>query len=97
MSKHTRLRALGLSHVVLATLAASVTCSSSAQPTFFSPRVWVYSLVATDYDGHLLLPYFLHHYRSLGIDDSQFHFDLLHDPEEPDLGLAVSCLPLLGT
>ena len=92
MSQNRQLRALEL---VPAILAASAICSSSAQRTSFSPRVWVYSLVATDYDGHVLLPYFLQHYRSLGIVDSQFHFDLLHDPKEPDVGLAVSCLPSL--
>ena len=53
------------------------------------PRVWLYSLVATDYDGHRLLEHFLDHYRELGVLDQQMHFDLLHDPQEPDYGLEV--------
>ena len=55
-------------------------------------KIWVYSLVGTDYDGHMMLPHFLAHYGSLGVPHSQFHFDLLHDTEEDDTGLKV-CLP----
>jgi hypothetical protein len=53
------------------------------------PRVWVYSLVGTDYNGHIMLLHFLAHYRAMGVPDEQFHFDLLHDPAEPDTGLKV--------
>lgn len=55
-------------------------------------KTWVYSLVGTDYDGYKMLP----HYRSMGIPDEQFHFDILHDPSEPDLGVKASCLLLLS-
>lgn len=53
------------------------------------PKIWVYSLVGTDYDGHMMLPHFLEHYGSLGVPYSQFKFDLLHDIEESDSGLKV--------
>ena len=53
------------------------------------PQIWVYSLVAVDYGGSRLLGHFLQHYGSLGIADSQFHFDMLHDPDEPEGGLQV--------
>ena len=62
-----------------------------------SSKIWVYSLVGTDYDGYKMLPYFLEHYRSMGIPDEQFHFDLLHDPSEPDHGIKVNYLPSLFT
>lgn len=54
------------------------------------PRFWVYSLVGTDYNGHRMLPYFLQHYEGLGVARDSFHFDLLHDPAEPNDGLKVS-------
>lgn len=81
--------------VLLATL---YTCSSRAESpaaAAAAPRVWLYSLVATDYDGHLLLEHFLNHYRDLGISDEQMHFDLLHDPQELDYGLQVTSKHLL--
>lgn len=52
-------------------------------------RFWVYSLVGTDYDGYKMLPHFLEHYSGMGVPHENFHFDLLHDPEEPDIGLKV--------
>ena len=54
-----------------------------------SSKIWVYSLVGTDYDGYKMLPHFLDHYRSMGISDEHFHFDLLHDPSEPNDGVKV--------
>ena len=60
-------------------------------------KVWVYSLVGTDYDGYKMLPHFLDHYRSMGVPNEQFHFDLLHDPSEPDHGVKASCLHLVDT
>jgi hypothetical protein len=54
------------------------------------PNVWVYSLVATDYDAYKMLPHFLKHYHSLGVPHSNFQFDLLHDPTEPETGLKAS-------
>ena len=55
-------------------------------------KIWVYSLVGTDYDGYMMLSHFLAHYGSLGVPQSQFRFDLLHDTEEDDTGLKVYLL-----
>jgi len=58
-------------------------------------NVWVYTLVGTDYDGYKMLPHFLAHYSSMGVPISNFHFDLLHDPAESDMGLQAA-LSFLG-
>ena len=44
-------------------LTAAVVKGSSAGLEMISQisRVWVYSLVATDYNGHMLLPHFDHY------------------------------------
>ena len=55
-----------------------------------SGNVWVYSLVGTDYDGYKMLPYFHKHYSEMGVPLENFHFDVLHDPVEPDDGLKAS-------
>lgn len=79
-----------LSTVFLFCIARS--CMAAATPGTMgpkSPKIWVYSLVAVDYGGSRLLGHFLQHYGSLGIADDQFHFDMLHDPDEPEGGLQV--------
>lgn len=85
--------------LLLCGLCACVSGRSIAEsPTLeeaSNSKVWVYSLVGTNYDGYKMLPFFLQHYRGLGIPDSQFHFDVLHDPDEPEHGLNVSLLPRL--
>ena len=68
-------------------LSASVLLAVPATPQF-----WVYSLVGTNYDGYRMLPHFLDHYRNMGVADDHFHFDLLHDPAEPDVGIKVVAL-----
>jgi len=81
-----------LSLLILALITTSSTFGVLADDSWEpqpAPRVWVYSLVGTDYDGHIMLPHFLAHYRALGVPDEQFHFDLLHDPVELDTGLQV--------
>ena len=72
--------------ILLQSLASHLRASAFGQK---EPQFWAYSLVATDYDGHKMLPFFLEHYRKLGVKDNHFHFDLLHDPDEPDTGLKV--------
>ena len=54
-----------------------------------SSDIWIYSLVATDYDGYRLLPHFMAHYNSLGVPFSNFYLDVQHDPKEDNLGLRV--------
>jgi hypothetical protein len=45
-------------------------------------RVWVYTLVNTDYDGAKMLPHFLNYYHSLGVTWRRFLVLLHHTPGE---------------
>lgn len=91
MASHKAEAASRLDQLCLAALILLWTSAHAAPPSADtrSPEFWVYSLVGTDYDGYKMLPYFLQHYRGLGVEDSHFHFDLLHDPAEPAVGLQV--------
>lgn len=44
-------------------------------------RVWLYTLVAADYDGATMLPHFINYYRSLGIPLRRFLVILHHNSE----------------
>ena len=57
--------------------------------------VWLYALVATDFNGSALIPHFLSHYRALGVQDNKMFLDLHHDPALPDVALS-QCRDLLG-
>ena len=50
-------------------------------------RVWLYSLINTDYGGPDLLPHFLEHYNGVGIPYTRVFLDLLHDSALPQDGL----------
>ena len=76
--------------LLLCLAAISVSGADEGWEAESAPRIWVYSLVACDYNGHIMLEHFLTHYRALGVEDDSFHFDLLHDPAEPDDGLKVN-------
>jgi len=86
-----------LATVLVSANVSIVKCADSfvIQP---ASQIWLYSLVATDYNGNVMLPHFIGHYRALGIMDVNFCFDLLHDPAEADDGLkdAVGLLVSLG-
>jgi hypothetical protein len=43
-------------------------------------RVWVYTLVAADYDGAALFPHFINYYRQLGIPYRRFLVMVHHTP-----------------
>ena len=79
--------------------ALSIGCllGIAARPFLVQPPsdIWVYSLVASDYDGYKLLPHFLAHYNDLGVPYSNFYLDVQHDPKEDNLGLRVNPRPVI--
>ena len=49
------------------------------------PTVWLYTSVACDYDGAVLLPHFLEHYiHGFGIDARRLLVVVNHNPDNPD-------------
>jgi hypothetical protein len=53
----------------------------SACSAVASCRVWLYTLVAANYDGALLLPHFLDHYSGLGIQKRHMLIHIHHNPK----------------
>ena len=73
----------------LCAISAILVASAVAADGAANVRVWLYSLVATDYGGHLLLPYYMDHYYKAGVQKQHIFMDLLHDPDEPSTGYAA--------
>ena len=50
------------------------------------PTVWLYTSVACDYDGAIVLPHFLEHYlTNLKIDPRRLLVVVNHNPHNPDM------------
>jgi len=52
--------------------ASSSASASSSSSKDYSNRVWIFTSVAADYDGAVLLKQFVHHYTDLGIKAENF-------------------------
>eukprot|EP00238_Polyblepharides_amylifera_P013458 CAMPEP_0196586580 /NCGR_PEP_ID=MMETSP1081-20130531/54846_1 /TAXON_ID=36882 /ORGANISM="Pyramimonas amylifera, Strain CCMP720" /LENGTH=381 /DNA_ID=CAMNT_0041908509 /DNA_START=88 /DNA_END=1234 /DNA_ORIENTATION=+ len=63
-----------------AKIALFASGSGVTPPVNKPPKIWLYTSVAADYDGALLLPHFLDHYLALGVRLPQFLVVVNHNP-----------------
>lgn len=59
--------------------------SGLTPPVKKTPKVWLYTSVAADYDGARWLPHFIKHYTDLGIAKENFLLVLNHNPNATNL------------
>mmetsp|Transcript_26307 Transcript_26307/g.31919 ORF Transcript_26307/g.31919 Transcript_26307/m.31919 type:complete len:385 (-) Transcript_26307:267-1421(-) len=84
-------------NVALFVLALCICSEAEGKVKFFSSesgitppqkgpsKVWLYTSVAADYDGALMLPHFIRHYMDLGIQPEHFLVVVNHNPEAKNL------------